>query len=57
MHLKDVLRNIVADTLQRHVSVAHAIEEIASVMADEVEARAQDLLADLRTQLGTGSES
>ena len=57
MHLKDVLRNIVADTLQRHVSVAHAIEEIASVMADEVDARAQDLLADLRTQLGTGSES
>jgi hypothetical protein len=54
MHLKDVLRNIVADVLQRHT--AAATEEIASAMTDEIEALARDGLADLRTQLETGDE-
>jgi hypothetical protein len=49
MHLKDVLRNVVADILQRHV--AAAAEEIAAAMADEIEALARDRLADLYPQL------
>jgi hypothetical protein len=44
----DVLKNTVADILQRHVNAA--VEEITAVMADEVEARAQDIVSDLRTQ-------
>jgi hypothetical protein len=46
--LKDSLRVIVSEIVQRHV--AAAIDEIAAVMADEVEARAADHVADLRTQ-------
>ena len=36
---------------------AAAIDEIANVMADEVEALAHDRLADLRTRIKTGSEA
>jgi len=51
---RDALKSIVADILQRHI--AAAIDEIASVMTDEIEALARDRLADLRTQLESGSE-
>jgi hypothetical protein len=56
-HLRGVLQILVADILQRHADVAAATEEIASAMADEVEARAQDRLADLRTQIEAESKS
>ena len=56
MHLRGVLQTLVADILQRHADVAAATEEIASAMADEIEALAQDRLADLRTRIETGSE-
>jgi hypothetical protein len=36
MHLRDVLKNIVADILQRHV--AAATDEIAIALEDEIEA-------------------
>ena len=51
---RDALKSIVADILQRHI--AAAIDEIASVMTDEIEALARDRLADLRTQLESGDE-
>jgi hypothetical protein len=56
MHLSVLLQIRIADILGRHTDVASATEEIASAMADEIEARAQDLLADLRMQVETGSE-
>jgi len=52
---RDALKSIVADILQRHTDIAHATEEIADAMADEIEARAQDRLADLRAQLEAGA--
>jgi len=52
---RDALKSIVADILQRHI--AAAADEIACALADEVEALAQDRLADLRTQNEVGSES
>ena len=54
MYLRDVLKNIVAGILQRHV--AAATDEIANAMADEIEALARDRLADLRAQLESGDE-
>lgn len=57
MHLRTVLQILVADILQRHADVASATEEIASAMADEIEARAQDRVADLRAQIEAGSKS
>jgi len=56
MSLREVLKRRVTDILQRTADVAAAIEEIADAMADEVEARAQDRLADLRTQLESGDK-
>jgi hypothetical protein len=55
LHVRDVLKNIVADILQRHV--AAATDEIASAMTDEIEALARDRLADLRAQIEGGSGS
>jgi len=49
MYLKDVLKNIVADILQRHV--AAAVDEIAIALEAEIEALARDRLADLRAQI------
>jgi hypothetical protein len=49
MYLRDVLKNIVTDILQRHV--AAATSEIARALEDEIEALARDRLADLHTQL------
>jgi hypothetical protein len=50
MHLKDVLKNIIAEILQRHVAVA--IDEIATALTDEIEALARDRLADLHVERG-----
>jgi hypothetical protein len=55
MHLKDVLKHIVAGILQRHI--AAATDEISAAMTDEIEALARDRLADLRTQLEARDEA
>jgi hypothetical protein len=47
--LKDALRSIVSEIVQRHA--AAVIKEIAAAMTDEVEALVADRVADLRTQL------
>jgi hypothetical protein len=46
--LKDSLKDIVTDIIQRHATAA--IAEIATVMADELEALAADRVAELRAQ-------
>jgi len=48
-YLKDVLKHIVAGIVRPHVNTA--VEEIAAAMADEIEAMAQDRVADLRAHL------
>lgn len=53
-HHKDVLKGVIADVLQRHV--AAAVDEITNAMTDEVEALAQDRVADLRARLESGDE-
>jgi len=55
MYLRDVLKNIVANILQRHA--AAAADEIACALADEVEGLAQDRLADLRTRIKIEAET
>jgi hypothetical protein len=52
---RDALKSIVADILQRHI--AAATKEIASTIADEIELRATDRVADLRAQLELQLES
>jgi hypothetical protein len=54
LQLKDVIKGKVADAVRRHVNVDTIAEEIASAMADQIEARAQDRVADLRAQLEQG---
>lgn len=50
LQLKDVIKGKVADAVRRHVNV----DTIAEAMADQIEARAQDRVADLRAQLEQG---
>jgi len=52
---RDALKSIVAGILQRHI--AAAIDEIASVMTDEIEALAQDRVVDLCARIEAETES
>lgn len=54
-HLDDLLKNIMSHIVQRHAGAA--IAEIAAAMATEIEALAQDRVADLRAQVERGDES
>jgi len=48
--LQDVIKEMVKDAVRRHRYVDAIAEEIASAVADEIEARAQDRVAELRKQ-------
>lgn len=45
------LKGLIASALERHHSIAAAIDELSRALEDEIEARVQDRVADLRSQL------
>jgi hypothetical protein len=45
------LKVLIASVLERHHSIAAAIDELGRTLEDEIESRVQDRVADLRSQL------